>query len=111
MIKIALKHFIYEKCIDTLFNAISRNFSVIKKNGTENLHPYFIHLYNMGSTYAPNSLEYVNYKTIYIEHTYQTKSKWLVDSSAIDDLVLYGCKLNDRMKQDITYARNYGPFD
>jgi len=26
MIKIALKHWIYEKCIDTLFTAISRNF-------------------------------------------------------------------------------------
>ena len=26
MIKVAIKHFIYEKCIDVFFNAISRNF-------------------------------------------------------------------------------------
>jgi len=26
MIKVALKHFIYEKCIDVLFNAIDKNF-------------------------------------------------------------------------------------
>ena len=31
MLKIYLKHFIYEKCIDVIFNAISNNFSEISK--------------------------------------------------------------------------------
>jgi len=31
MIKVALKHFIYEKCIDVIFDGIINNFSVSKK--------------------------------------------------------------------------------
>lgn len=111
MIKIALKHFIYEKCIDTLFNAIFRNFSVIKKGGTEKLHPYFLDMANNGMIYGSDSLEYMQYRNIFNKHAYWAGSRWMVNSAAVDDLVLYGCKLNARLKQDPTYARNYGPFD
>ena len=35
MVKVLLKHFIYEKCIDILFNQITLNFSEVKRERLE----------------------------------------------------------------------------
>lgn len=44
MIKIALKHFIYEKCIDVLFNAIENNFCTNTENSEFKIGDTFEHI-------------------------------------------------------------------
>jgi len=104
MIKIALKHFIYEKCIDTIFNAINRNFAVIKKETKVPLSPFFTHVLNDGSIHAPNSREHMQYRNAFDTYTSYVYNKgWFVDSYAISDLEILALKLMKRILADAEY--------
>jgi len=108
MIKIALKHFIYEKCIDTLFNAITRNFSIVKKGTKVKLPKYLQDIFNEGAMYVPNSVEFVHYKHIFKTHTsYEYNIGWLVDSYAINDLEILALKLANRIERKLLADAEY----
>jgi len=91
MIKVAIRHFIYEKCISVLFNAIKRNFS--KTNTVQG----FI----IGKTYkhviiqVTMPMHYYNFRIEDIKYTSiwhrPSKKTWICDYSCNDQS---GCEIS-----------------
>ena len=77
MIKIAIKHFIYDKCISVLFNAINRNFHIPK------VKKFTADMFHEGDTY--------NYIKVYVNGMESTFYECSIRNAYPDRIVLI-CK-------------------
>jgi len=117
MIKIALKHFIYEKCIDILFNAITRNFSIVKKGTKVELPHHFLETFNIGFEQVPDSMTFIHFKYLFDSYTlYDYRAGWVVDSNAIPALTLHEDILSRKIEHNATemakrLSREKRPYD
>ena len=106
MIKIALKHWIYEKCIDVLFEGICRNFAYLRKDvtplttWTDNELPFWMnYTYHEGLEYVPHSIEFMSLHCALMDHAKYEKYDGTPETYYLGELMRLARDLNYLLKE------------
>ena len=97
MIKIALKHWIYEKCIDVLFEGICRNFAFLNRNMIP-MPMWILEVYKDGTFLVPNTRSFRIFHRAFISHIQHVKDGIYINPIYIVDLEYFGHNVKDSIK-------------